>query len=224
MRRKAQHGFTILELLVVIMIVTVLLTMLLPALGGAREAARKVVCAANLRAIGLAELLYSQENKRLLPPYPPGAVAPLSVDGPTFRDWLDLKNIGHDIFFCPSRPDVADSAVREAWWNFNVSEGFITYMNLTANNIHTDQTVSPLRIPPRYPGPDLALYADLMAERYVVPGKWSLNHSTKGPVGYSVYSDEPSGGNVVLIDGHVEWRNFSEVEIRYSTFKDHVYW
>ena len=167
------------------------------------------------------------KHRKVGPPYPGGAVAPVSVSGPTFRDWINDQNINHDIFYCPSRTDIVDSALRETWWNgTSALEGFIAYMNLTAN-IHAlaeDETLSPVRIPPKYPGADLALFADLMFERYVVPGKWSLNHAKNGPVGYSVYSDEPSGGNVLLIDSHVEWRNFSEVELRYSTFKDHVYW
>jgi prepilin-type N-terminal cleavage/methylation domain-containing protein/prepilin-type processing-associated H-X9-DG protein len=65
--RRRRPAFTLVELLVVIGIIAILVGILLPTLGRARESARRVACASNLRQLSAAFVMYCHENKDWFP-------------------------------------------------------------------------------------------------------------------------------------------------------------
>lgn len=64
---KQQKAFTLIELLVVISTIGLLMAILMPALGAAREQGSRVVCASNLRNLGIALQIYLDGNDNWLP-------------------------------------------------------------------------------------------------------------------------------------------------------------
>lgn len=74
-----QRGFTLIELLVVIAIIAILAAILFPVFARARDAARKSGCSSNLKQIGTAMTMYSQDFEDT---YPTNRVNPTSAITP----------------------------------------------------------------------------------------------------------------------------------------------
>ena len=105
MRRR---GFTLIELLVVIAIIAILASILFPVFGRARAKAREAKCRSNLRQLGLAVTMYSDDHDGLLPPREGGFHSQLwgNPHRSVLTSWHEIIHDyirNTDMFACPDQ-------------------------------------------------------------------------------------------------------------------------
>ncbi len=189
MRRR---GFTLIELLVVIAIIAILAAILFPVFAKAREKARQTSCLSNVKQLGLALLMYSQDYDEALPNHCPGS-------GPFWMGCVMPYIKNSQIFSCPSSPrDTAEtqtglSLPRSYGFNFAMSMGKVARAAYPSELIILADSQSPDDRNDCCPG-----------VCYIAPVPRNSCCQTNAPWGHCS-NRHNDGLNNCFMDGHAKW-------------------
>lgn len=212
-------ALTLIELLVVIAILGILAALLLPTMSRAKEIARRMHCRSNLRQIGMSLRLYADDSHDLLPD--------CTTNNPRyFGSWWpwdmntnlanDLEGYGcvRQILYCPSNAKMdndqhwnfwkyySQRPIRVLGYVFLLKGGIQIPEGLWRTSILGEGTNTPV---------DTELVVDATVSQSgnytAVQGVWQDRTS-------HLYNEQPVGGDVVFLDGHVQWRPFRKMKHR----------
>ncbi|MFZ2656144.1 MAG: prepilin-type N-terminal cleavage/methylation domain-containing protein [Victivallales bacterium] len=223
--KKSGKQFTLIELLIVIAIIAILASIMLPALSMAKQSATRILCAGNLKQIGLGLLLYADENNTYFVANPqvasvgvgdvkaglPGFIKYGIQDGtydhaskflycPSFglsdKSQGQSANIGYQIIASSRHPAVSDTD----WLNsYQATYWQISITRTVQSGMRA--TMPDFSVPAEYSRRVLA--CDII---YGFEGGLFYGHDFNG-LGVNC-PDRPhkyTGSNSVFADGHVDW-------------------
>ena len=240
---KNQRAFTLIELLVVIAIIAILAAILFPVFAQAREKARQTACLSNMKQIGTALMMYTQDYDEVLPgnhdgrfpaPVPSfagdagltnaaGTTNPLGFMTPepaVLRNWQRdiypyMKNL--QIYLCPNTTPRSSFSAGSAYAESNVAgAGNGSYF---LNGIVSTKSMAAIPAP-----------ADIVfAQEYkfktrvgqVRPCLANVAANTFNQFNHPFYDVQHAGGstggaNLLYCDGHAKFKK--KTAIRFAEF------
>ena len=224
------EGFTLVELLVVVAVVALLVLLQLPALARVTRQNKVAQCADNLGQFTAALHVYGNEFNDQLPIL-------YFASWPWDLSWqggLLLNQFGapQQVMFCPgTAPRFTDADNRRLYANyFNFASHITGYANtfqpyesnLNPTNVNTTLVQQPISFGTSlFPPAKRVLLADAtIGDRgnfMNIDGGFFSGGRLKNHLTAHLNGNIPAGGNLGMLDGHVEWRKFQDMQVRTTT-------
>jgi hypothetical protein len=218
------RGFGLKELVVTVGSVVVLLLLVLAGWRSWQEQGLRLRCQSNLHEAGGALTTFALAHDGLLPdcsaanPDFTGGAWPWDINTNLFNELVRLGMTTNSLY-CPANPAMNDMYHREFWRFGHNSLQVIGYGMLFngqgqepppywRKNLHGDGVHLPSETELGFDA-TVSMGGDFMHIRGLNTDR--SNH---------VRGKKPLGGNILFEDGHVGWRNFKQMQPRFQTFPD----
>ena len=211
------NDFTLIELLAVISILSILMCILLPALGKAKEQAKKISCLGNFKQIGLAMMGYVEDNKEWL-------------SGCNLYDQDTPTNKSARWYIIPAYYAGLQSNLTMAAWEAQVSpknfrimrcpadatkNGTTEYCNYGLNSLKSNEEAGATGVDKRrlnqfrYPS-EMMWSGDSISNNYGADGASYRNYCNGTTTAlYQTIRHPGSTANFLYVDGHVDSQNLT---------------
>lgn len=124
-----QGGFTLLELLVVLVVIAVLAAILTPTFQRTVSLSRAASCTSNLRQLGVALTVYLSDHNMVMP-HMEGARSNLREDVPVIDNTLDKYLVNKAAFACPGDMSGCAAATGTSYyWNVALNDQPVATLN-----------------------------------------------------------------------------------------------
>ncbi len=240
---RGRRAFTLFELLVVVAVLALLISLRLPALARATDQTKRAQCAANLRQFTLAMHIFASDNNDR---FPTNTSAFWAWDAsPYIGTFVESTGSKWTVMYCPGTAPRFDDADNLNFYNYSLPGyrvlGYATTLpgNPGVASTNLNPTLNPVSVQMSF-----GLYSNPLSSQRVLladvtmsaPGqnnpaaRYTYNFTNiqggypKGSVSAHLAANFPVGGNLGMLDGHVEWRQFDGMTPRTTSSGAPVFW